>query len=588
MEQWIVTSKKADFKGIGEKYQIDQVTARIMRNRGLIEEREISTFLYGTLDDLHNEETLKDIQKGTGIVKEKIDQKKKIRIIGDYDIDGVCSTYILRKGLLQLGANVDAVIPHRMKDGYGINETLIKEAHREGVDTIITCDNGIAALSQTLYGKSLGMTIIITDHHEVPYEEDATLQRNYVVPEADAVIDPKQLDCSYPFKGICGGVVAFKFIKALYSLCHYENREVWEELLEFAAFATVGDVMELVDENRILVKYGLKFMKNTKNLGLKALISVTGLEGKELSPYHIGFVLGPCMNATGRLDTAERALQLLSATNWEDAVKIAGDLKGLNDSRKDLTAKGLEKAIALVEETDLKEDKVLVIYLQDCHESLAGIIAGRIREKYGKPAFVLTMGEDCVKGSGRSIDAFHMFEEMIKCKELFVKYGGHKLAAGLSIKEENISLFRKTINKNCELVAEDFMKKIYIDIAMPPSYISEKLIREFSLLEPFGMGNQKPVFAYRNLRFLSGKVIGKNKNVGKYTVEDEDKNRFSLIYFGDLSQFDAYVLEKFGKEEQTALYDGKKNKVVLHIIYVPEVNEFRGNKEIQLIMQSYR
>lgn len=590
MAKWLVAAKRADFDKIAKEFQIDPVIARIIRNRDIIGEKEIDLFLHASLEDLHSPFLMKDMEKAASILTEKIEKEEKIRIIGDYDIDGICASYILKRGLCYLGANVDVAIPHRVKDGYGMNESLIQEAYDEGVQTIVTCDNGITAAEQVAYANTLGMTVIITDHHEIPYEE-LDGEKTYVLPEAAAVVDPKRSDCTYPFTGICGGAVAYKFVEAMLLFSHgakekkagifFEEEEVLlEELLEFVAFATVGDVMELVDENRILVKYGLRLLQHTKNKGMKALIEVNDLAEKQLSAYHIGFVLGPCLNATGRLDTAERAFALLEAKSRNEAVSIAGDLKALNDSRKEMTLQGVEEAVRQIEESQLKEDKVLVLYLPKCHESLAGIIAGRIRERYGKPTFVLTRGEEEIKGSGRSIDAFSMYEEMNKHKELFVKFGGHKLAAGLSLKEERIEDFRRAMNENCQLTEEDFEQKVLIDVPMPISYVNKTLIQQLEILEPFGNGNSKPVFAAKNIRFLSESILGKNKNVAKYVVMDESQTRLEMIYFGDLERFRAYIEEKYGASEVRG--------VTLSVIYYPTINEFRGSSSIQLVMQDYQ
>ena len=523
---------------------------------------------------------------------DKIAQKKHIRIIGDYDIDGVCSTYILFKGLRHCGAIVDTAIPHRMKDGYGLNEHLIQEAYEAGADTVLTCDNGIAASEQVEYANKLGMTVVITDHHEVPYEE-ADGVRNYRIPPAAAVIDPKQQDCPYPFPEICGAVVAYKLVLALVAQMQGVNwQQVMEsemglELLEFAAFATIGDVMELRDENRIIVKEGLELMKHTRNTGLEALIRATGTDPEHIKPYTIGFVLGPCLNATGRLDTADHALALFEAEDTAEAARIAGDLKDMNDSRKELTLAGVEEAIAQIEGSNLEKDDVLVVYLPDVHESLAGIIAGRIREKYNKPAFVLTRAEEGVKGSGRSIDAFHMYDEMTKCKQLFTKYGGHKLAAGVSMPEENVDEFRRQINGNSHLTKDDFEEKVLIDVPMPMSYASLEFVEELEKLEPFGNGNPKPLFAQKQVTFIKGRLLGQNQNVGKYTVADEDGKLYEMIYFGDIQAFHEYLDQKFGIEAVDRLYNGRGRDIVLSVVYYPDINEYRGNVSLQMVMKYY-
>ncbi|MBO5208011.1 MAG: single-stranded-DNA-specific exonuclease RecJ [Lachnospiraceae bacterium] len=591
MAKWMVSAKKADFNAIAQQFQIDPVIARIIRNRDIIEEEEIALFLHGTLENLHDPHLLHDMDKAVAFMLSKIEEKATIRIIGDYDIDGVCATYILLRGLRACGAVVDTVIPHRIKDGYGLNDSLIEEAHADGIDTIITCDNGIAAAPQIAYAKELGMSIIVTDHHEVPYELAEDGSRTEVLPLADAVIDPKQEACKYPYEGICGAVVAYKFVQVL--LEEYgkkatdSNEELLEELLEFAAFATVGDVMELKDENRIIVKYGLEQMVHTKNLGLRALIEVSGLQGKPLSAYHIGFVLGPCLNATGRLDTAAKALQMLQSEEWSEAVTIAGELKELNDSRKEMTRQGTQQAIEMIESGDYADDKVFVIYLPDCHESLAGIIAGRVKEKYHKPAFVLTKGEEGVKGSGRSIESYHMYEQMSLCKHLFTRYGGHKMAAGLSLPEENIEEFRRTLNQNCNLSDEDFEEKMVIDVPMPLSYVRTDFVKQLKVLEPFGNGNTKPVFAQKNVRVLQGKVLGKNANVGKYKIMDEQGHTYDMIYFGDMDNWHDFLVRSFGEAEKERLYREGSREIVIQMIYYPDINVYQGRESLQIVMQDY-
>ncbi|MBD5543672.1 MAG: single-stranded-DNA-specific exonuclease RecJ [Lachnospiraceae bacterium] len=592
MANWYVAAKKADFNQIAQKFGISPVLARIIRNRDIITEEEIEVFLHGTIKDLHSPFLLKDMDKAVEIIWEKVKNGRKIRIIGDYDIDGVCSAYILEKGLKESGALVDTVIPHRIRDGYGLNDELIKEAKAAGVDTILTCDNGIAAMEQIALAKELGMSIVVTDHHEVPYEE-ADGGKKYLLPKADAVIDPKQEDCPYPYKGICGAVVAYKFIQAFYGFRTLDfseggkGMETLQELFCFAAFATIGDVMELTGENRIFVKYGLPLMEKTENPGLKALILANGLAGSRLTPYHVGFVLGPCINATGRLDTAERALQLFASEDEREAAMIAGDLKAFNDSRKDLTAKGMEEAVKLVEGTDLKKDHVLVVYLPECHESLAGIIAGRLREKYGKPVFVLTKGEEEVKGSGRSIEAFHMYENMTKVKDLFLKYGGHKLAAGLSIKEERVEEFRERINGISCLTEKDFEETVHIDVPMPIAYGTMEFVRELRKLEPYGVGNKKPLFAEKNISFLRGRLLGKNGNVLKCMLEDERGYQVEAIYFGDTRQLLWDFEQQFGNSQVELFLHGKSNEIKAVIAYYPDINEFRGQKSLQLVIMNY-
>lgn len=593
MANWRVAAKRADFNAIAQKYNINPVLARIIRNRDIVDDKDIDRFLNGSGKDLYAPFLLKDMEKAVDMLLVKISEKKRIRIIGDYDIDGICSTYILYKGLSECGAKVDTAIPHRIRDGYGLNEKLISEAYEAGTDTVLTCDNGIAAYPQIEFANSLGLTVIVTDHHEVPYEETNGV-RKYKIPPAYAVVDPKQEECTYPFPEICGAVVAYKLVLLLLAKHFGKNwQEIMESelglaLLELAAFATIGDVMELKDENRIIVKCGLELMKNTRNIGLKALMDVTETQPDHIKPYTIGFVLGPCLNATGRLDTAVNALELFKAESIEGAVELAADLKSMNDSRKELTLKGVDEAVSIIEKEGLLNDRVLVIYLPEVHESLAGIIAGRIREKYCKPTFVLTDAEEGVKGSGRSIEAFHMYDEMTKCKELFTKYGGHKLAAGLSLPKENVEAFRKALNDNCTLTESDFEEKVLIDVPMPMDYAELELVQQLELLEPFGNGNPKPLFAHKNLRLLSGRILGAHKNVGKYVVESESGRRFDMMYFGDLEAFNEFLCGKFGADEAKMLYNGGSAGLKLSVVYYPDINEFRGNVSVQMVMKYYQ
>lgn len=570
MEKWVVSAKRADFKQIGDTFGIDSVTARLIRNRDIVGEEAVREYLYGDRRGLHDPFLLKDMENTVEILIKKIQEKKKIRIIGDYDIDGVMATYILLKGLEGVGAEVNHVIPNRMKDGYGLNEHLIQQAWEDGIDTIITCDNGIAAGSQIQKGKELGMTILVTDHHEVPFRETEK-GREEILPPADAVVNPKQKECAYPFPGICGATVALKVVEALYRK-QQPKTDITDQLLEYAGIATIGDVMELKGENRILVKEGLKRLHHTSNLGLQELCRVNQLEPENITPYHIGFVLGPCLNATGRLDTARRALKLLCAENREEAARLAGDLKALNESRKELTAQGVEEAILQVETTPIKNDSVLVVYLPECHESLAGIIAGRIREKYHKPAFVLTRGEEGVKGSGRSTESYSMFEKLCECDEYLTKYGGHPMAAGLSLEEDKIEPFRRRLNQLSGLGPEDFVKKVLIDVPMPVNYIRKDLIQEMKLLEPFGKGNEKPLFAQKGLRVMDVRVFGKNRNVVKVKLADEMGYGMDGIYFGDGDQF----LEDI------------RGKETLSIVYYPEINSYQGRETLQIVIRHYQ
>ena len=566
----MVAAKRADFKGIGERFGIDQVTARIIRNRDVIGEKAIEKYLHGSRKDFYSPWLLKDMEKTVAILQEKIENRNRIRIIGDYDIDGVMSTYILLESLRGLGCDVDMMIPNRITDGYGLNEHLIEQAWQEGRDTIITCDNGIAAVTQIRKANDLGMTVIVTDHHEVPFE-DLEGGRKEILPPADAIVNPKQKACSYPFAGLCGAVVAMKVMEALYEKMAPEV-DLVDKMLPFAGIATIGDVMDLQDENRILVKEGLQRLHHTTNLGLQELIRVNNLEPENISPYHIGFILGPCLNASGRLDTAKRALQLLLADSREEAAVLAGDLKNLNESRKEMTAQGLEKAIEQVESTSMLEDTVLVVFLPECHESLAGIIAGRLRERYHKPSFVLTRGEEGVKGSGRSIESYSMYEKLCECKEYLTKFGGHPMAAGLSLEEENVERFRRKLNEQSGLTEEDLVEKVTIDVPMPIHYIRKNLVQELSLLEPFGKGNEKPLFAQKNLWVSQMRVFGKNRNVVKMRLTDENGYPMDGVYFGNGDEF---AEEGRGKRK-------------ISIVYYPDINMYQGRESLQVIIRHYQ
>lgn len=569
MEKWMVYNKKADFQKIGSEFGIDPVIVRLIRNRDIQGMEEIRSYLYGTLTEIPSPWKMKDMECAVQILQKKITQKKKIRIIGDYDIDGVTATCILLKGLKRLGANVDTYIPDRVKDGYGMHEQLIDKALEDGVDTILTCDNGIAAAAEIAYAKREGLTVIVTDHHDIPFQ-DTENGRVWIIPKADAVVNPKQNDCSYPNKNICGAVVAWKLIWALYERLGIDSDEIWD-FLELAAIATVGDVMDLQGENRIIVKEGLKKLPSTSYEGLKALIRVNNLEGAEITAYHVGFVIGPCINASGRLDTAARSLELLLADNMEDAMKLADDLYNLNQSRKAMTEQGKEQAIQSIKENNLGKDRVLVVYLPDCHESLAGIIAGRIREAYNKPVFVLTKGSDGVKGSGRSIEAYSMYEELVKCSDLLTQFGGHPMAAGLSMEEKNVKLFRRRLNDNCTLTEQDLIPKIMIDVPMPISYLSKKLTEQLKVLEPFGKGNTKPLFAQKNLHAVGIRVLGRNRNVAKMLLTDENGIKMDAVYFGEAQEFVDFV----------QAHD------TISVTYYPEINVFQGRENLQVVIKNY-
>lgn len=565
----MLQTKRADFNAIAARFHISPVTARIIRNRDVEGEKAIDRYLNGTLDQLYDPHLMKDMDKAAALILEKIRTDVRIRIVGDYDIDGVCSTYLLYRGLTRCGAAVDYQIPERIRDGYGINESIIRKAKEDGIDTIVTCDNGIAALEQVRLAKELGMTVIVTDHHEVVRDEDGS----QVLPEADAVVNPHRDDCTYPFAGICGGVVAYKLVQVLYEKNGIPEQE-WKDMLEFAAIATVGDVMKLQDENRIIVRWGLKQIPHTASAGLRALVEACGLDIYDLTAYHIGFVIGPCLNASGRLRTAKLALELLLCEGMQQSARaeeMAAELKLLNEERKDMTQAGMEQAFEQVD-AELADDDVLVVYLPDCHESLAGIIAGRVRETYNKPSFVLTRGEDCVKGSGRSIESYHMYQALCGVQDLLLKFGGHPMAAGFSLKEENIDEFRRRLNEQSALTKEDFIPKIWIDVAMPLEYISEALVNELKGLEPFGQGNEKPQFAQKNLRIRSVRAIGRNNNAVRMTVVTEQGRPMEAMVFTVADQF---------------VEEAKQSRSI-DVIYYPDINEYNGNRTLQIVVRAYK
>ena len=593
MENWVLLRKGADFAHISEKFHISPRIASLIRNRDVIGDEAIAKYLNGTIADLYDGMLMKDMDKAVNVLVERIRAGKRIRVIGDYDIDGIQSTYILLEGFRYLGADVDSDIPDRMKDGYGLNRHLIDRALDADVDTIVTCDNGIAAAEEIAYEKSMGMTVVVTDHHEVPYREEEG-ERAYLLPEADAVVDPKRADCLYPFKGLCGAAVAYKLVEALAEAMDSDVCEL-DYLMENVAIATVGDVVDLVDENRIFVKQGLEMLKRTKNKGLKALIECTGVNAANLNTYHIGFVLGPCMNASGRLDTAKRALELLEARTQKEADVLAGDLKALNDSRKDMTAQAVEEAFIQVENTEIRDDDVLVIYLPQCHESLAGIVAGRVREKYYRPVFVLTRAQEGLKGSGRSIETWHMYEGLNRCAHLLTRFGGHKMAAGLSLPEENLEKFRQEINRKSQLSEEDLVEKIQIDMQLPFSAVTEKFVGDIKVLEPFGKANAKPLFAERKVHVLGARILGKNRNVLKLRVEDTNGTGIDAMYFGDIEGFLNYIKQKFGDRAYQDMLSGRnvpRNRaekgIEMAFTYYPDINEYQGIKTPQIVIQNYK
>ena len=586
MQQWVVTSKRADFKEIGSRFGIDQVTARIIRNRDVVGEDAIEQYLHGTLTDLADAHRMKDAVQLVEILIRKMQEKKKIRIIGDYDIDGVMSSYILYRALTRCKADVDVAIPNRITDGYGLNLHLIEDAIEAGVDTIVTCDNGIAAIEEIAYAKKKGITVLVTDHHEIPYEE-IDGEKHYLQSAADAIVNPHQQECDYPYKDLCGAGVAWNVIRILYEKMQLKEEEAYE-LLEFVGFATVGDVMPLTGENRILVREGLKRIHHTKNTGMKALIAQCGLMPEQIESYHLGFVLGPCINAAGRLDTAKRALVLFQTQDACVAVQLANELVVLNEERKTMTADGVQKAKQLCEENGYEKDPVLVIFLPEVHESIAGIIAGRIREHFGRPTFVLTRGEEGIKGSGRSVEGYSMYEEMCRCSSLFTKFGGHPMAAGLSLPEENIDVFREQMNRNCPLTVEQLQPKVHIDVPMPVDYVTNALVEEFHILAPFGKDNPKPVFADRNLRISRMWVVGKNQNVLRLSLVSEQGMPASGIYFGDIAAFEDYLAEQFGAEELEKARRGRENAIRISAVYYPKINRYRDSESLQFEIQYYR
>ena len=570
-EKWVVTTKKADFNKMAERFHISPMLARIIRNRDVITEQEMDFYLNGTLEKMHAPRLMHGMEQGAECLLSAIREGRHIRIIGDYDVDGVCASYILKRGMERLGGRISVAIPHRVTDGYGLNIHLIEEAYQDEVDMIVTCDNGISAATEIAAAKEKGMAVIVTDHHEVPYEETDG-ERRELLPPADVIIDPKQQACTYPFKGICGALVAYKLVQMMWELAGEDASVLLRELLEFAAIATVCDVMDLLDENRVAVKYGLSYMADSANLGLRTLIDACGLLDAKITGYHLGFVIGPCLNATGRLDTAMKALALFDTTDAREACVLAAELKEMNESRKAMTEKGVADAIRQVEECGYEKDDVLVIYLKECHESIAGIIAGRLKEKYYKPVFVLTDGENGIKGSGRSIEGYSMYEGLHEVEELLDKYGGHKMAAGLSLSPANLAEFRRRINEQSKLTEDDFVQKIRIDIPMPLPYASMQFAEELALLEPFGNGNHKPLFAQKNLKVHNCMVRGKNKNVAGFVLEDESGYRVNGIYFGEAETFAAQV---------------KENENRINITYYPDINEFRGNRSLQIVVTHY-
>ena len=585
-EKWLLRNRKVDLKAMSEKYKISQLLCKLMVNRDIIDENIINSYINPVYKYLHSPKTMKDVVIAVDIIKRKIQENKKIRIIGDYDVDGIISVFILYTALKKCGANVDYEIPDRIKDGYGINENIVKVAYDEGVDTIITCDNGISAIDQIQYAKDLGLTVIVTDHHDVPFiEEDGV--RTFLSSQADAIINPKQIECEYKFKSICGAGVAFKLMEALYEEIGMDKEECYK-LIEFVAIATVCDVVDLIDENRIFVKNGLEMLNNSKNIGINALKKACGLEDKEITAYHLGFVIGPCLNASGRLDSAKKGLELLLMEDDEEAKNLAQEIVDLNDARKNMTKEGVDRAINIIDSTDINNDNILVVYIPDIHESLAGIVAGRVKEKYNKPTIILTKSEEGVKGSARSIEEYNMFEELLACKELLDKFGGHPMAAGLSLQEDKVDELRIALNNKCELTDEDLTRKIMIDSSLPLEYLNLHLIEELNVLEPFGKGNAKPVFGVRDAKITRAMLLGKDKNVLKLKLLTNNNITIDAMIFNDLENFESKIIEKYGNEELDNLYNKSNNNIPMDFTFYPSINEWNGNKSIQIVVNGIR
>ena len=585
-EKWLLRNKKVDLKAMSEKYKISQLLCKLMVNRDIIDENIINSYINPVYKYLHSPKTMKDVVIAVDIIKRKIQENKKIRIIGDYDVDGIISVFILYTALKKCGANVDYEIPDRIKDGYGINENIVKVAYDEGVDTIITCDNGISAIDQIQYAKDLGLTVIVTDHHDVPFiEEDGV--RTFLSSQADAIINPKQIECEYKFKSICGAGVAFKLMEALYEEIGMDKEECYK-LIEFVAIATVCDVVDLIDENRIFVKNGLEMLNNSKNIGINALKKACGLEDKEITAYHLGFVIGPCLNASGRLDSAKKGLELLLMEDDEEAKNLAQEIVDLNDARKHMTKEGVDRAINIIDSTDINNDNILVVYIPDIHESLAGIVAGRVKEQYNKPTIILTKSEEGVKGSARSIEEYNMFEGLLACKELLDKFGGHPMAAGLSLQEDKVDELRIALNNKCELTDEDLTRKIMIDSSLPLEYLNLHLIEELNVLEPFGKGNAKPVFGVRDAKITRAMLLGKDKNVLKLKLLTNNNITIDAMIFNDLENFESKIIEKYGNEGLDNLYNKSNNNISMDFTFYPSINEWNGNKSIQIVVNGIR
>jgi len=587
LEKWSIRNKKNELEKNAQALGISKLLCKVLVNRDISDFDSAVSFIKPDFNKLHDPRMMKDLVKGVGLIKRKIAEGKKIRIVGDYDVDGVISTCLLYKALLRCKAKVDYDIPHRIQDGYGINEVMIKKAKDDGIDTLITCDNGISAMEPINYAKTLGLTVIITDHHEVPFTEDTDGTRSYQKPNADAIIDIKQMDCFYPFKILCGAGVAFKLIQVLFEEMSLPKEEAFS-FVEYVAIATVCDVVDLIGENRIFVKKGLEMLNKTRNTGLKALIKRTGIEGKTIDVYALGFIIGPCINASGRLDSAKKGLRLLLSDDLQDASDLALELHALNTERKDMTIKGVEEIVQMIESSTIKNDKVFIIYKPDIHESIAGIIAGKIRERYNVPTIVLTDAEQGVKGSGRSIEGYNMFEELTKCHELLMRFGGHAMAAGVSLDASNVEALRERLNRLTKLTEDDLIRKIRVDGLISLDRISLALAQDLTILEPYGKGNSKPLFAETDISVSRSSILGVNKNVLKLKLLTKSFKTLDCVYFGDIHAFQDVIIDKFGSDELDKMHSGYKNNVKLDMIFTVEVNEYNGNRTVQLILKNYR
>ncbi len=586
-ERWRLYAKKADFAAISKAYGINKVTARIMRNRGVETKEEIESYLKGDLDYLSDPALMKDADKAASLLEAAIANNELIAISSDFDNDGIFSGLLLKEAIIELGGRAAIFTPNRVMEGYGVNSRIVEEANAKGASVLLTCDNGIAAFEAIEEAKKLGMTVIVTDHHEVPFEEHDG-KKTYLLPKADAIVDPKQEDCAYPFKSLCGTGVAYQLMTLLFRrMKRTMSRQ--EIFLQYTAIATVADVMELVGENRILVRKGLSYLNHTNHIGLLALMEVCGITPEQVRAYHIGFILGPCFNAAGRLDTIVHALALLESKEYDQALALAGELWAMNEERKELTRVGTERAVELIEHAVWKDERVYLVYIKDCHESVAGIIAGRLRERYYRPVLVFTDAseEGQIKASGRSIDDYDMFTELSAFRSLFLRFGGHKMAAGLTMEKKNLETLRDGLNARCTLTQTQLMPLVMIDAAMPLGYISEEVIADLEKLEPFGRANEKPLFAQQHLSVLRLSRIGKNRNVVKMSVMGPEGIIMDALYFGDTDVFFDFLEEEYGRDNVAAALRGMRNTIDIGVTYYPQINEFQGKRSLQIVIQNY-